>query len=247
MEAEAELAHLTPTLGLSPSSPPALAPPTSLPLLLPEHSPLCPSPSLPLWLVTQRRQNQQLSLTTSSSVFSRTSTSTSILVLSLKRKSSSTQRTYLVVTWDMARFLPANQPCEQSEVRWWWPAQLTYQRHLAAFSVPKSHAALHPKQWSGTSRLKGVHASEILGEGQGLSGSNTETKKGESPSLALWPIWIDGSLFSRDRISGLSSPFPSCSLEAVVGGRGTLVCIMSTSSFDWRRVSGGDASARVKW
>lgn len=64
-------------------------------------------------------------LTTSSSVFSRTSTSTSILVLLSKRKSSSTQRTYLVVTCEMARFLPANQPCRQhgfgsAIVTWGW-------------------------------------------------------------------------------------------------------------------------------
>lgn len=49
-------------------------------------------------------------LTRSRLVFSRTSTNFSTLVRGVKMKSSSTHRTYLVVTWEMARFLPANQP-----------------------------------------------------------------------------------------------------------------------------------------
>ena len=49
-------------------------------------------------------------LTRSNVVFSRMSTIFSSLVLSVKRKSSSTHSTYLVVTCETARFLPANQP-----------------------------------------------------------------------------------------------------------------------------------------
>lgn len=52
-----------------------------------------------------------LHLTRSKVVFSRMSTIFSNLVFAVKKKSSSTQSTYLVVTWDTARFLPANQPC----------------------------------------------------------------------------------------------------------------------------------------
>lgn len=51
-------------------------------------------------------------LTRSRVVFSRMSTIFSNLVFAVKMKSSSAQRTYLVDTWDTARFLPANQPCE---------------------------------------------------------------------------------------------------------------------------------------
>lgn len=49
-------------------------------------------------------------ITRSRVVFSKTSTSFSNLVLAVKMKSSSTQSTYFVVTWETARFLPANQP-----------------------------------------------------------------------------------------------------------------------------------------
>ena len=101
----------------------------------------------------------------------------------------------------------------------------TYQRHLAAFSVAKSHTALHPKQWSGTSRLKGIHASETLGEGQGLSGSKTEAKKGER--VLPWPCGQYGLTevsFHLTESLGLSSPFPSWSLEAVAG-EGALWCV----------------------
>lgn len=50
------------------------------------------------------------SLTRSSGVRSSTSTSLSNRVRAVKMKSSSTHSTYLVVTWDTARFRPANQP-----------------------------------------------------------------------------------------------------------------------------------------
>lgn len=50
-------------------------------------------------------------LTRSRGVFSRMSTILSNLVFSVKMKSSSTHSTYLVITCDTARFLPANQPC----------------------------------------------------------------------------------------------------------------------------------------
>lgn len=51
--------------------------------------------------------------TRSSGVLSNTSTSLSSRVRAVKTKSSSTHSTYLVVTWDMARFRPANQPWER--------------------------------------------------------------------------------------------------------------------------------------
>lgn len=50
--------------------------------------------------------------TRSKGVRSSTSTSLSSCVRAVKIKSSSTHRTYLVVTWDTARFRPANQPWE---------------------------------------------------------------------------------------------------------------------------------------
>lgn len=52
------------------------------------------------------------SITRSRVVFSKTSTSFSNLVLAVKMKSSSTHSTYFVVTWETAKFLPANQPCD---------------------------------------------------------------------------------------------------------------------------------------
>lgn len=82
-----------------------------------------------------------LSLTTSSSVLSRTSSSTSIFVSSLKRKSSSTQRTYLVVTCEMARFLPANQPCRCHKVG---SAVVTLVREVGGASrIPSGQPASH--------------------------------------------------------------------------------------------------------
>lgn len=54
---------------------------------------------------------QGMHLTRSRGVFSRISTILSNLVFSVKMKSSSTHSTYLVITCDTARFLPANQPC----------------------------------------------------------------------------------------------------------------------------------------
>ncbi|KAK2490274.1 hypothetical protein MC885_001090, partial [Smutsia gigantea] len=57
-------------------------------------------------------QPRGLSPTRSSGVRSSTSTSLSSRVRAVKTKSSSTHSTYLVVTWDMARFRPANQPWE---------------------------------------------------------------------------------------------------------------------------------------
>lgn len=63
-------------------------------------------------------QPRGLSPTRSSGVLSSTSTSLSSRVRAVKMKSSSTHSTYLVVTWDMARFRPANQPWEKGMYDW---------------------------------------------------------------------------------------------------------------------------------
>ena len=50
-------------------------------------------------------------------VRSNTSTNFSSRVRAVKMKSSSTHRTYLVLTWETARFRPANQPCATGQPR----------------------------------------------------------------------------------------------------------------------------------
>lgn len=83
-----------------------------------------------------------LSLTRSRVVLSKTSTSFSSLVLDVKMKSSSTHSTYFVVTWETARFRPANQPYD-TENRPWDPKK-------------------HKQQQLGTELIFSVWSSESL-------------------------------------------------------------------------------------
>lgn len=82
-------------------------------------------------------------LTRSSVVFSRMSTIFSSLVFAVKIKSSSTQSTYLVVTWDTARFLPANQPYKEKFSYFDWVIMLLPEHRIKqTFYLCKWHNVL---------------------------------------------------------------------------------------------------------
>lgn len=71
-------------------------------------------------------------------VLSKTSTSFSSLVLAVKTKSSSTHSTYFVVTWETARFRPANQPYDTWS-RAWIPKSSTCNQMSSAWVRHFSH------------------------------------------------------------------------------------------------------------
>lgn len=154
----------------------------------PQFPPRTPTFLSPSFLMITDRS---LSLTTSSSVFSRTSTSTSILVLLLKRKSSSAQRIYLVVTCETARFLPANQqPCRQHGVGTAVVTRGTFLNSQWPDCVPP-WVNLESVGFYSSDRVTTTGSKESASEKHGRDNNFLDQRlrrRLESPSLIRWPL-----------------------------------------------------------
>ena len=87
------------------------------------------------------RDPTELRLTRSRVVLSRTSTSFSSLVSAVKMKSASTHSKYLVVTWETARFRPANQPWGTIQHDTSGSRQAAAVRYSGTFPFPPSQRA----------------------------------------------------------------------------------------------------------